>query len=321
MACSIASIYWFVVAEREIDGVAIKARLRRLLRLQQARGSGPWLHAEVARRMAQRLQLIRMRPQHLLEWWGGLGCSDEVLTEAYPNARRTVVEPDDAWLVDTRGRRHSPWWSARRWSGGTQTFQSEDQPLLDQGCQMVWANMVLHGASDPPSLMARWHQALQVEGFLMFSSLGPDSLKELRGVYRRLGWAPPGVEFVDMHDLGDMLVHAGFADPVMDQETLTLTWATPAELLAELRSLGGNVSPGRPAGLRTQRWQDQLEAGLQDLRGPDGRLQLSFEVSYGHAFKPAPRRQAGADTTVSLDQMRELARQPRKLGEDSPGLG
>lgn len=309
------------MAEREIDGVAVKAQLRRLLALQQARDSGPWLHAEVARRMAQRLQVIRMRPQHLVEWWGGLGCSDQVLSEAYPKATRTVVEPDSAWAADTRQRRQSPWWSTKRWRGGAQSIVSQELPLAEQGCQMVWANMVLHGASDPPSLLASWHKALQVEGFLMFSSLGPDTLKELRGLYRHLGWAAPGIEFVDMHDLGDMLVDAGFADPVMDQETLTLTWATPAELLAELRSLGGNVLPDRRPGLRTPRWQSRLEAGLQELRGPDGRLQLSFEVAYGHAFKPAPRPRAGADTTVSLDEMRDLARQPRKLGGGSAGLG
>ncbi len=310
------------MAEREIDTVAVRAQLRRLLRLQQARGGGPWLHGEVARRMAQRLLLIRKRPQHLVEWWGGLGCSDEALAQAYPEAARTVVEPDLQWAADTRRRRLAPWWSTRRWSGAAQIVVDEDQPLPDEGAQLVWANMVLHGTGDPPSLFARWFRALEVEGFLMFSSFGPDTVKQLRELYRTLGWGSCGIDFVDMHDLGDMLVHAGFADPVMDQETLLLTWASPADLLAELRGLGGNVSPVRASGLHTPRWQARLEAELlRQLRGPDGRIQLSFELAYGHAFKPAPRIRATENTTVSLEEMRKLAHSPRKLDRGSAGLG
>jgi malonyl-CoA O-methyltransferase len=115
-----------------------------------------------------------------------------------------------------------------------------------------------------------------------------------------------------MHDLGDMLVHAGFADPVMDQETLRLSWQTPQALLAELRSLGGNVSSQRAAGLRTPRWKARLERELLSLAGPDGRLTMSFEIAYGHAFKALPRAQAGEPTTVSLDDMRALVRSGRR---------
>ena len=98
----------------------------------------------------------------------------------------------------------------------------------------------------------------------MFSTFGPDTLAELRALYRELGWAAPAQAFVDMHDLGDMLVHAGFADPVMDQEHLTLHWPGPRELLAELRSLGGNLNPARHRGLRTPRWRSRLEAALRE---------------------------------------------------------
>jgi len=109
-----------------------------------------------------------------------------------------------------------------------------------------------------------------------------------------------------------MLVHAGFADPVMDQETLTLTWPTPQALLAELRTLGGNLSPDRYQGLRTPRWRQRLEEALRSmLAGSDGRLSLRFEIAYGHAFKALPRVQAGQPTTVSLDDMRSLVRSPR----------
>ena len=160
--------------------------------------------------------------------------------------------------------------------------------------------------------MSRWHQALSVDGFVMFSCFGPDTLRELRELYARLGWPAPTIDFVDMHDLGDMLVQAGFADPVMDQETLTLHWATPQALLAELRGLGGNVSPERAAGLRTPRWKARLEHELLSLAGADGRLSLRFEIAYGHAFKAPPRVKTGEATTVSLDDMRTMVRSRRQ---------
>jgi malonyl-CoA O-methyltransferase len=110
-----------------------------------------------------------------------------------------------------------------------------------------------------------------------------------------------------MHDLGDMLVHAGFADPVMDQETLTLRWPTARTLLAELQGLGGNTAPDRVGGLRTPRWRARLERELEwHLGGSDGMLGLTFEVAYGHAFKAAPHARAGQPTTVSLDDMRAM---------------
>jgi malonyl-CoA O-methyltransferase len=111
-----------------------------------------------------------------------------------------------------------------------------------------------------------------------------------------------------MHDYGDMLLHAGFADPVMDQETIVLRWDSAEALLAELRALGGNAHPARARALRTPRWRARLLVALESLRGADGRLGLSFEVAYGHAFKGPPRARADAPTTVPLEDMRALLR-------------
>lgn len=307
------------MAQRSIDPVAVQAQLRRLLRQQQTRPEGPWLHAEVARRMGERLPLIKLRPDQVLEWWGSLGAADAVLRAAYPAARRTVVEPDAPWAELTRQVRQAPWWSARRWGTASDTVVTQAEPLEPGRHQLVWANMVLHAVADPPALMVRWQQALAVGGFVMLSCLGPDTLARLRALYADLGFGPPGADFVDMHDIGDMLVEAGFADPVMDQEVLTLTWATPEALLAELRSLGGNVAPARPPGLRTPGWRRELLRRLESLRGPDGRLSLGFELAYGHAFKVQARLPVAPVTTISLEEMRDQVRAPR--GHDNPSSG
>jgi malonyl-CoA O-methyltransferase len=293
-------------AARGLDAAAVHAALRRLAVAPQA----PWLHGEVARRMAQRLAIIRLQPVSILDWWGYLGAGAQYLEQAYPKARRVVVEPTPAWVAHSRRAAQRPWWSARRWGVEAAQVIGENDPL-PSGAQLVWANMMLHAVVDPPALFERWQQALAVDGFVMFSCLGPGTLRELRALYQRLGWPAPTPHFVDMHDLGDMLVRAGFSDPVMDQETLTLRWDSAAAMLDELRSLGGNAAPDRAAGLRTPRWRSRLLREIEALGGADGKLSLSFEVAYGHAFKAAPRLRAGGATAVSLDDMRSLLRSPR----------
>ena len=277
--------------------------LTALNRLASA-GAPPWLHGEVARRMAERLEIIRMKPSVLVDWWGYSGMGGGLLAKAYPEARRIIVEPTEALRERSRQANRSGWWP---WRPTPPDVVAADE-LAPEGAQLIWANMMLHGVSEPPVVLDRWHRALAVDGFVMFSCLGPDTLRELRDLYAALGWPPPMAEFIDMHDLGDMLVHAGFADPVMDQETLHLSWADPDALLAELRGLGGNAAPDRFAGLRTPRWRKRLVSELERLRGNDGRLHLRFEVAYGHAFKALPRREPAKETTVSLEEMRSLVR-------------
>jgi malonyl-CoA O-methyltransferase len=117
---------------------------------------------------------------------------------------------------------------------------------------------------------------------------------------------------MDMHDIGDLLVHAGFADPVMDQEHIALTWPSADALLDELHTLGANTSPSRHPGLRTPRWREQLRVRLQRLADREGRLRLSFEIVYGHAFNPAPRAAVAARTEVPLDAKRAMVRAGRR---------
>jgi malonyl-CoA O-methyltransferase len=157
-------------------------------------------------------------------------------------------------------------------------------------------------------LLQKWHQLLAVDGFLMFSCLGPDTLRELDEVYQSQGWPPACHAFTDMHDWGDMLVQAGFAEPVMDMERITLTYATPESLLAEFRLLGRNLHRDRFAGLRGKQWLAQLQSALLSLAKPEqnGRLSLTVEVIYGHALKPLPRLKVRSESSVSLQDMRTL---------------
>ena len=261
--------------------------------------------------MAERLEVIRARPELILDWWGGIGGGAEALAAAYPKARRVVVAPVNARPRGNPNAAVRPWWSPARWTSRGALDAVDENGPIPAPAQLVWANLVLHAAVDPPALMARWNTLLEVDGFAMFSCLGPATLLELRALYRRLDWPAPTPGFIDMHDLGDMLIGAGFADPVMDQETLTIRWQSAEALLADLRALGGNTASDRFPGLRTQRWRRRLLSEIEELRGEGGSIALSFEVAYGHGFKATPRRARGQATTVSLDDMRALVRADR----------
>jgi malonyl-CoA O-methyltransferase len=288
---------------RQLDPSSVDAWLRRLARAPEA----PWLHAEVARRMAERLEFIRVKPQSVLDWWSFGGASHELLLRAYPEARHLAVEPTEALRERSRQALAAPWWSPLRWRRAS-VEPTAPEAVAPASVQLVWANMMLHAAVDPVAVMTLWQRLLAVDGFVMFSCLGPGSLRTLDALYARLGWGAPLAPFVDMHDLGDMLVRAGFADPVMDQEVLTLSWDSPDALLAELRALGTNASPRRFVGWRTPRWRERLRASLREMMKPDGRIHLDFEVAYGHAFKATPRVAVAAETRVSVEDMRAMAR-------------
>lgn len=272
--------------------------------------ASPWLHEEVGRRMEERLQWIKRAPLSWADWEpvrGGLQ-AHALVARRYPQAAVHVVETQPTRAAVAREQLARPWW--RRIGGAGAVALG---PVPAGSVQMLWSNMGLHMEADPQALMRRWHEALAVDGFLMFSCLGPDTLRELRAVYAEAGWPPPAHEFTDMHDWGDMLVHGGFAEPVMDMERITLAFDTPQRLLQELGELGANLHPQRFAGLRGRRWRERLHALLDEkLRGADGKLALTFEVIYGHALKPLPRPKVGEESAVSLSDMRSMLHADRR---------
>lgn len=275
-----------------------------------APAQSPWLHEEVARRMQERLRWIVKPPAAWCDWdplHGGME-GHALVAQQFPQAVVHVAETSSAaGLAEARTRLARPWWSAARWTGPAPRFGVPAEGSV----QMLWANMALHMAADPAALIASWHRALAVDGYLMFSCLGPDTLRELRALYAEAGWPAPAHDFTDMHDWGDMLVGAGFADPVMDMERITLTFSTPERLIEELRGLGRNLQPQRFAALRGRRWRELLHeglaSGLADARH-GGQLALTFEIIYGHAVKPAPRVRVEGESAVSLGDMRAMLR-------------
>jgi malonyl-CoA O-methyltransferase len=287
-----------------IDPVAA----RRWARIAPPRA--PWLHEEVARRMVERLQWIRLQPRAWAHWGPvrGGAAAQQALAKRYPDARCLLVEdaPDRLAAAETL---RPAWWQARRWTGPDIALRVPS----DGEVQLLWSNMALHADPDPLHTLSRWHRALSADGFLMFSCLGPDTLRELRDIHARLGWSKPTQAFVDMHDWCDLLIQSGFAEPVMDVEHITLTYSTADTLLADLREWGRNLDPERAPVLRGRawlaRWREAVTQGLSGRGDAPDRLSLRFEIIYGHAFKPMPRAAVAPVTAVPLSEMRLALRQ------------
>lgn len=279
----------------------------------RSRETSPWLHEEIGRRMAERLAWIKQLPKAWLHWapvQGGLQAHQQVLAH-YPKVPVWLAGEPAPQLQRALQPNAGSWNPLKRWLGQGLNIVPVSG-TLPEPVQMLWANMALHQHAQPKTLLARWRDWLAVDGFLMFSCLGPDTLRELRDVYAQHGWLQPHHPYTDMHDWGDMLVETGFAEPVMDMERLTLTYPSAERLLQDLREGGRNCHAARFGALRGRSWRQTLlqalEAGLP--RTADGQLQVTVEVIYGHAFRGMPKVKLAEASSISMQDMRTMLRTP-----------
>jgi malonyl-CoA O-methyltransferase len=228
--------------------------------------------------MLERLDLVKLAPRRVLD--AGSGPPQRILIKRYPG--KLVIAVDFA-LPMLRAPGFG-WFQARPLPVCADLVRL---PLADNSVDLAWSNMTLHWMAEPLAALRELHRVLAPEGLLMFSTLGPDTLKELRA-------AAGGTRvhaFTDMHDLGDMLVACGFSAPVMDMELLTIAYRSPGALLDDLRRSGQtSARADRARGLAGRRFAEQLRASL----GVAPRA--TFEVVYGHAWKAVPRQPGDAKT-------------------------
>src|SRR5262245_43747194 len=248
------------------------------------------LQNEVCRRMLARLDYIKLEPAVILDAGSGTGNALEGLLARHPRAR--VVALDLALAMARRSLARRRWWRGLLGGGPRLSALCADMerlPLAAGSAGMIWSNLALQWAVDPRRTFAEMHRVLAPGGLLMFSSFGPDTLKELRAAWRGVDGHTHVHGFIDMHDIGDMLVAAGYGDPVMDMEHLTLTYADVHALMRELKAMGAhNMTRGRPSALSGRAQLAQVAQNYEASRR-DGKLPATFEVIYGHAWKPQPR--------------------------------
>lgn len=262
------------------------------------------LSREVERRMLERLQYIRLQPARILDAGSGAAPALPLLAQRYPRADMHALDAACNMLSEAR--------AARRLAARARDFFARrashyvcgdfaQLPFAARSFQLIWSNLALAWAVDPLPVFKEFCRALDIGGLVMFSTYGPDSLKELRAAFASVDDRAHTHRFIDMHDLGDMLVAAGFAEPVMDMESITLTYADFDALARDLRVSGqSNVARGRRRGLLGKQAYQRMRAAYDALR-QNGRLPATVEVVYGHAWRVAPRLSDDGRSIIKLD--------------------
>lgn len=268
-----------------------------------------FLYGEIAQRMLQRLSYIRISPSAILDAGCGAGHALEPLRSRYPNIDYTGLDACPALVetaIDRYAAKPSLWQKLRNKPTRAPHFVQADlaeSGLPPEQLELVWSNMALHWHAEPHRVLGEWRRLLKTGGLVMFSCLGPGSLKEVRLALEQAGLQTATPGFVDMHDFGDLLIERGFADPVMDQEIITLTYRSPEKLLSDLRVLGGNPATDRKRSLASRAWRQRLLDALEKQRHLDGTIHLSLEIAYGHAWRAASVRNAPGETRISVDSI------------------
>jgi malonyl-CoA O-methyltransferase len=246
------------------------------------------LQSEVGGRLLEHLDPMRLEPRRALDLGCGTGAFLQPLRKRFPGAQLIGVDIAQAML--RRAARRTPAW--RRLLGHRPQLACADAerlPVAAASLELVFSNLVLQWC-DPASAFAEVGRVLRPGGLFLFSTFGPDTLKELRAAFAQVDGLGHVNRFVDMHDLGDLLVQHGFADPVMEMEVITLEYSSVEAVARDLKAIGAHNSlPDRPRGLSGRgRWQRVVQS--YEARRRDGILPASYEVVYGHAWKAAPRR-------------------------------
>ncbi|WP_345796868.1 methyltransferase domain-containing protein [Castellaniella sp. MT123] len=299
-----------------IDPMAVSRQFARRAPLDAPQ----FLFGEIAQRMLRRLSYIRMDPHDILDAGCGAAHALDPLRARYPNLHY-IGQDNCGALLDTARGRHAGkpgFWHRLRNKPTPQPefLQADlaDTGLPDESLDLVWSNLALHWHPEPHLVLQEWRRILRNDALAMYSSLGPGSLRELRDAVAEAGLDTRPMEFVDMHDFGDLMIQVGFADPVMDQEIITLTYRTADKLLQDVQSLGGNPHPERRRGLSGRAWRDRLLQALERRRHDDGTIHLSLEVAYGHAWRAAARRGVIGDMPVTVFKRA----QPLEAGKPPP---
>jgi malonyl-CoA O-methyltransferase len=276
---------------------------RRFERAARGYAGAAKLEAEIGMRMLERLDYVRVAPRRILDAGAGPAREAAALVRRYP---RSALYAADFSLAMLRRARSGAGLLARL-RGAPRPFavcaDLERLPLAGASIDLVWSNMALHWLEEPLDALRELNRVLTEDGLLMLSTLGPDTLRELR----EAAGGGRVHAFLDMHDLGDRLVAAGFSAPVIDMERLTVTYPSGDALLDELRATGQTSSlASRPRGLAGRGFRARLRAALEST-AREGRIAATFEVVYAHAWRGRPARSDGK-AVVNFDPRRRAPR-------------
>ncbi len=267
---------------------------RRHSRAARGFAQAAFFHAEIRQRLLERLDWVRLAPRHILDLGAGPAAAAEALLARYPGAAVIALDHAAAMLHE-----------APRVAGLARVCGAAEQlPLGEASVELVFSNLMLAYCRDPQPVLAEARRVLASPGLFSLATLGRGSFAELRAAWQAADEYVHCPPLPDMHDLGDLLVRAGFAEPVLDTETLTIRYRDPQTLFADLRAAGvSNHSQQRNPGLTGRAAAQRLRAALAAGRDAGGRLPLTMEVVYAQAWA-GPTAAGRRESHVPLSAIR-----------------
>ena len=277
------------------------------------------LQREVCDRLLERLDFMSLQPGRVLDVGSGTGYGLAHLRTRYAEAELCALDIAPAMLTAARARLPQSTWTQRTLARLTLApaplthlicADMDRLPLASGSMNLVWSSLALQWAHDLEATLKGFHRVLAPGGLLIFATFGPDTLKELRTAFAAVDDAPHVNRFIDLHDIGDMLIHAGFASPVMEMEMLTLTYADLKTLMRDLKGLGAhNAASSRRRGLLGKSAWARLEQAYQ-AQQLEGRLPATFEVIYGHAWAGDKKQREDGRQVIQFN----IGERRRKVG-------
>jgi len=270
----------------KIDKVRVRASFDRAAKTYDAAAV---LQAEVRKRMLDRLDLVKISPSVILDAGCGTGHASRALSQRFKQAQLISLDIAMGMLKLTTAQDSK----VKRLLGMSKQAEVcgdiEQLPLASSTVDLLWSNLAMQWCNDLDAAFSEAHRVMRPEGLLMFSTFGPDTLKELRAAASADPDHVHVSRFIDMHDIGDAIVRAGFTAPVLDVERFTLTYDDVIGVMRDLKAIGAhNAADGRARGLLGKGFLQQLTENYEQCR-VDGKLPATFEVVYGHAWKPEPK--------------------------------
>ncbi len=273
----------------EIDRLAMRAAFEKAAVTYDAVAV---LQLEVASRLVERMDVMSMKPVSILDAGSGTGFVSQLLAERFPKAKITALDLALNMLKQAKRKRTF----LQRWNKQFRYVNAEVEslPFADASVELVISGLTLQWCQDLPKVFKEFKRVLAPGGLLLFSSFGPDTLKELRQSWAEVDDRPHVNAFADMHDVGDALLQSGFADPVMDMEMLTVTYNDVKTVMYDLKQIGAhNVMQGRSHNITGKNKLQKMIQTYEKFR-VDGLLPVSHEIVYGHAWVPESKSSESA---------------------------
>lgn len=252
------------------------------------------VHADIRDRLIERLDIVRIKPACVLDLGAGAGHGTRELKRRYRSAQVVALDVSAQMLALAGARSHF----FHRFS--RVAADAQQLPLRDASIDLIFSNLMLQWLAQPDAAIAEARRVLKPEGLFTFTSLGPDSLRELRSAWGQANSTQHVHAFIDMHDLGDALMRGGFIEPVMDTQRLTVTYRDWTTLRAELQGSGStNIAHGRSRGLTGRDANQRAKLAMESQRR-NGVFPVTLEVVFGHAWAGSKKRRAPATAEVAI---------------------